>query len=96
MNSSILFYHKTDLLFNYDWTTEEYNPKLRGHPDYSLFNRNQGWEVLYIINQFGKKNRAEVLVIGHKAEKMIRNHLPETACTQINVMDWMKLNWSKY
>ena len=90
------FYMKDDLAFTYQWSTPEYDPKLKGSADYSLFDSQQGWEVLYLINQFGKKHRAEVKVIGHKAERLIRNHLPPTACTQKNVIDWLEINWSKY
>lgn len=72
------------------------NPKVTCEPDSTLFNRHEGYEVLYLINKlaeiWGFKNKSSA----EKMEKMIRNHLPSDIRSQINVKQWIYNNWDKY
>ena len=91
-----MFCYRSDLQFTYKWETREDDPKLRNEPDSSLFNRQQGWEVLYLINKFGESYYMQGKAIGQKLEKMIRNHLPGEVRSQERVKQWLYDNWSRY
>lgn len=92
----MIFFTKSDLFYNYRWTTNEGDPRLAGEPDDSYFNPEEGFEILYLINSFGIRNKAEVPVIGNKAERMIKSGLPQTIRSQADVMKWLEENWSHY
>lgn len=79
--SSELFYR------DYKWTAHpDDNPKVTGPPDSTLFNRHEGYEVLYLINHLPVSSQAE----GQKAEKLIREKLPSTIRSQVDVKTWLK------
>lgn len=79
------FFTRNNLQYQYQWVTTYDDPKLRGNPDHSLFNRHEGWEVLYMINKFGEIYQVHVLTAGLKIERMIRNHLPANIHSQVYV-----------
>jgi hypothetical protein len=80
--------HYTD----YKWSAyPSDDPRITGKPDSTLFNRNEGYEVLYLINKM-VTTKAE----GEKMEKMIRKYLPSDVRSQENVQEWIKANWNKY
>jgi hypothetical protein len=87
---------KSDLLYkDYSWTAiQGDNPKITGVPDSTLFNRHEGYEVLYLINHFALRNMGDA----NKLEKMIKNELPSDVRSQANVKNWLTENWgaSKY
>jgi hypothetical protein len=86
-----------DLQFSYSYTaTANDNPKLRGEPDKSLFNRREKYEVLYLINKFAEKHNLKQKTSGHKAEKLIREYLPSEIRSQEHVVQWLENNWNKY
>ena len=91
MQRSEMFYK------NYQWSaaSERDNPKLRGEPDSSLLDRNEGYEVLYLLNKFQAKHNLS-LTATQKAERMIRAHLPGNLRSQENVVRWIELNWDLY
>lgn len=91
-----MFYYKADLIYTYEWETGEDDPRLRGEPDHSLFNRRQGWEVLYLINKFGAEYHIELKSAGEKIEKMINKYLPSDVRSQLLVKAWLVENWSSY
>ena len=91
-----MFYHKSDLIYSYQWETYDDDPKLRGEPDHSLFNRHQGWEVLYLINKLGEAYHIELKSAGNKMERMIREHLPSNIRSQVNVKQWIRDHWNQY
>lgn len=90
------FFKRSDMLYDYRWTTGENDLKLKGEPDHSEFDPQEGCEVLYLINKFGQKHNAEVPVIGNKVEKMIKNGLPQSIRTHEHIMKWLEENWSHY
>lgn len=91
-----VFYKKSDLLYTYDWTTEAIDPKLSGEPGRHEFNREEGWEMLYLINAFAKKHDVEIITVGNKIEKMVKLALPKAINTQKEVMAWLEENWSRH
>lgn len=90
---------RSDLYYkDYSWkTTEGDNPRLRGEPDRSLLNRNEGFEILYFVNKFLEKHSSSLkrMESAHKVEKMIRNELPSDVRHQINVQAWIEANWNR-
>lgn len=49
--------NKGDLVYNdYSWAAYgKDDPKIAGEPDSTLFNRKEGYEVLYFINKIAEK-----------------------------------------
>lgn len=90
------FYQRSHLLYTYQWETRDDDPRLRGEPDHSLFNRHQGWEVLYLINKFGERYQVQTVSAGNKLERMIKQHLPGDVRSQDKVRQWLYDNWSRY
>lgn len=91
---------KSDLYYtDYKWTAYGGDdPKITGKPDNTLFNRHEGYEVLYLINSFSEKHAFKQKEYGTKIEKMIRNELPSDIRGQEKVVSWIENNWnlSKY
>lgn len=84
----------SELKYKYSWSAiSGDNPKVVGEPDSTLFNRNEGYEVLYLINKLSKiwgfKEKASAL----KLEKMINEELPSDIRSQENVKSWLSKNW---
>lgn len=83
-----------DLTYRYaPGNTPGDDPKLRGEPDSSLFNRNELHEVLYLLNKLGEKY-SDVEV--GKFERLIHTQLPGTVRSQVNVYNWVVNNWNNY
>ena len=82
-------YKKSDMIYDdYSWTAyENDDPKISGEPDSTLFNRHEGYEVLYMINKM-----ASSISNGKKIEKLIHNKLPSNIRKQSSVRDWIKDN----
>lgn len=87
-------YKKSDLLYTYSWTAiGKDDPKITGKPDSTLFNRHEGYEVLYLINEFMNEKNLISVSSGNKIERMIHNELPSNVRSQENVIKWLKDNW---
>ena len=90
-------FEKSDLKFSYSWeVTPGDNPKTTGQPDSTLFNRNEGYEVLYLINRFAEIYDLCKKTSGHKIEKLIRMYLPSECISQEHVCEWIFAHWEKY
>lgn len=89
---------KSDLFYkDYSWTAVSGdNPKVTGEPDSTLFNRHEGYEVLYLINKLAEIWKLNKKASATKMEKMIRNHLPSDIRSQVNVKQWIQDNWNNY
>lgn len=88
-------FNKTDMQFeNYQWTAyPNDNPKVTGNPDSTRFNRHEGYEVLYLINALAESWKLKQINSCLKIEKMIREKLPSTTIMQIDVKEWIRINW---
>lgn len=88
---------KSDLQYKYSWTTiGDDDSKIKGEPDSSLFNRQEGFEVLYLINKFAEKNNFKQKESGLKTERLIKEYLPGNVRSQANVVSWLEANWKEY
>ncbi len=88
---------KSDLLYNaYKWSLHytDDDPRITGIPDATLFNKEEGNEVLYFINKFAEKHgfgKTECMIAEHK----IIFELPSEIKRQIDVQYWLEINWNK-
>ena len=91
-------YTKGDMVYNdYSWTAiSGDNPKITGKPDSTMFNRHEGYEVLYLINRVFSDWNFKNPNSYRKMEKMIHDNLPSHIRSQQNVKDWIQNNWTKY
>lgn len=88
---------KSDLQYTYSWSAVSGdNPKVSGEPDSTLLNRNEGYEILYLINKFSKMHNFLLKESCLKAERMIKKYLPSDIRSQANVKEWLVNNWAKY
>ena len=88
---------KQDLGYEYSWTViGNDDPKISGEPDSTMFNRHEGYEVLYLINKLGKLWNFKQKISLLKLERLIQLHLPSTVRSQSNVNQWIQTNWNNY
>lgn len=90
----MVFFFKKNLFYNdYKWT--EYSNKdahVHGKPDDTVFNRKEGYEVLYLINKMMELWDYRLSDSGVKIEKLIHDQLPSEIKTQADVVQWVQQN----
>ena len=85
-------FSKGDLAGKYSWTAiKGDDPRVSGEPDRTLFNRHEGYEVLYLLNKFAGAYAHDIDDF-LRAERMLQ-HLPSTVRSQARVIDWLETNW---
>jgi hypothetical protein len=83
-----------DMQYSYQWTARpEDNPNFRRGSDYRNFNRNEGYEVLFVINEFLDLKGLKSVPSGQKAEKLIHDKLPSRVFTHRELYRWLNENW---
>ncbi|MEZ8121404.1 hypothetical protein ACED30_18020 [Vibrio splendidus] len=88
--------NRSDLKNSYSWTAiGGDNPKITGTPDSTLFNRGEGYEVLYLINKVADKHSFKQKASGLKIESMLKD-LPSSTRKQTDVITWIEQNWDNY
>jgi hypothetical protein len=88
---------RSDLQFSYSWLALlPDDPKVSGTLDNTPFNRDEGYEVLYLINAFAAEFGLKQKDSGLKIERMIKNNLPASVRNQANVKSWLQDNWERY
>jgi hypothetical protein len=87
--------NKNDLRYIYRWNTIEDSAKMSGLPDNTMFDRREGHEVLYLINELVRLWDLEEKSLCLKIEKMINILSPEIR-SQESVKNWIEDNWMKY
>lgn len=86
-----LFTNK-DLKYSYEWNTPPEDHKLKGDPDKYILDRNEGNEVLYMINTLMKNWSMKDISQGHKIESLIHKAPPDLH-SQERVKNWIFKNW---
>lgn len=91
-------FNKSDLYYSdYRWTAHPGDdPHVTGEPDSTLFNKHEGYELLYLINKMAEKHGFMQKESGEKIEKMIHDHLPSNIRSQQDVQKWIEDNWKKF
>jgi hypothetical protein len=89
----ILFSKKNLCFDDYKWTVYPVNdPRVSGKPDNTPFNREEGNEVVFLINKLMILWDYRFHTSGNKMEKLIREQLPAEILTQEEVQKWLKEN----
>ena len=93
-----MFLEKSNLKYkDYKWTAySKEDPRITGKPKTTPFNKQEGNEVLSLINEFAFAFELSESKDTEKIEKMIHDNLPEDALTRKSALDWIEFNWNKY
>lgn len=85
-------FKRGDLVYkDYSWTAiDGDDPKISGEPDSTMFNRHEGYEVLYLINKCMDTWGLTGVSKSQKLERLIREELPSDVRSQKNVQEWLK------
>jgi hypothetical protein len=82
---------------SYLWTNfEEEDPKISGKLDSTIFNKKEGYEMLYIIQKLIEIWKLEDRKSVRKLEKMIFKFLPDEIVKQEDVKNWVRNHWDYY
>ncbi|WP_196140733.1 hypothetical protein [Aliikangiella sp. G2MR2-5] len=86
---------KDDLLFkDYQWTHySEDHPNISGWPDHTAFDRREGEQMLYMINQIIAIHELSPDNDAKMIEMLIRGKMPESFRSQRRVVSWVAGNW---
>ena len=74
---------------NYNWTDEFI---FDGTPSRRLFDRQNGNQLLFIINLYASQNDKFSADQVQRVEEMLVNKLPEEIKSEISVLNWLKEN----
>lgn len=87
----MIFYEQADMVYaDYNWTASmKESTKLINQPDRNLFNRHEGYEILYIINVLGEIVGRTSKTDGNKMERLLHEKLPLDIKSQWTVCKWL-------
>ena len=88
-------YSKSNMIYtDYLWPESSKNSNdLSGKPGNALFNRKDGYHVLYLINNFLKSNGLVTKGAGVKAEVFLHDKMPSYINTQFKAFDFLYKKW---
>jgi hypothetical protein len=75
---------------HYSWENNAIHSLHAIEPDRRVFDRQNGNQVLFIINFFGKSLGRLTLRDGHKIEDLITTELPEQLKSELSVFNWLR------
>ena len=92
-----LSYQKKDMIYDdYNWSAKysKNDPRIKGQPDETEFCRKEGQQVLYFINKCASKwGWAHDIFAKQRLEKIIREAVPPTLRSQIEIYKWIQENF---
>ena len=89
----ILFSRRNLFYSDYRWSTYVPNdPRTTGRPDDTPFSKEEGNEVVYLINKLMALWDYRFSNTGNKMEKLIHDKMPAEITTQEDVQAWLKAN----
>jgi len=68
------------------------DPRTNGKPDETPFDKDEGNEVVYLINKLMALWDYRFSNTGNKMEKLIHDKMPADVATQESVQQWLKAN----
>ncbi len=83
---------KEDLSGKYEWSTGYKSILFSGSPTRRLFDRWNGFQVLFLINCIAALSENFSLQEGKEVEGMILNGLPLTVQSELTVFSWLRQN----
>ncbi|MGB8191242.1 MAG: hypothetical protein WCF67_04940 [Chitinophagaceae bacterium] len=93
-------YKRSEMLFkdDYKWSAvqDQDDPQHRRGPEHALVNKEEGYEVLYFINDLASRifGHSVTLAIYQKLEKMIKDSPGNQ--THLQKESWIRATWSRY
>jgi hypothetical protein len=89
----ILFSRRNLHYSDYKWTSYvSSDPRVNGKPDDTLFNKEEGNQVVYLINKLMIVWDYRFSNTGNKMEKLIHDKMPADLIKQEEVQQWLKEN----
>ena len=90
----MILFSKRNLFYDdYRWSNYPLNdPRTNGKPDSTPFCKEEGNEMVYLINKLMIIWDYRFSNTGNKMEKLIHDKLPEDIATQETVQHWLKEN----
>jgi len=89
----ILFSRRNLFYSDYKWTSYvQHDPRVNGRPDDTIFSKEEGNEVVYLINKLMAIWDYRFSNTGNKMEKLIHDKLPPEITKQEEVQQWLKAN----
>ncbi|HTD92863.1 MAG TPA: hypothetical protein VK644_03590 [Chitinophagaceae bacterium] len=85
----MLFQKENMLGSHYAWTEQE-AAYLNGTPSRRLFDRFNGYQVLFIINYYASQERGFTVEVGQQIENKVLNELPMDAKSEKSVFQWLR------
>lgn len=85
-----MVFSKEHLTGLYNWAPETEIPVFGGSPTRRLFNRWNGYQVLFIINLILDIHRDFSIEQGREIEKLIINKLPFSPSSELTVFNWLQ------
>ena len=85
-----MVFSKEHLTGLYNWAPESEIPVFDGSPTRRLFNRWNGYQVLFIINLILDIHRDFSIEQGREIEKLIINKLPFNPSSELTVFNWLQ------
>ncbi len=75
---------------HYDWATGLNHSMENNEPDRRVFDRFNGFQVLFIINHFGKSLGKLTITEGLRVEELISAQLPREIKSELSVFNWLR------
>jgi len=89
----ILFSRRNLHYSDYKWTSYiQHDPRVNGRPDDTIFDKEEGNEVVYLINKLMALWDYRFSNTGNKMETLINYKMPIEIATQEQVQTWLKEN----
>jgi hypothetical protein len=75
---------------HYNWTASLNHSIENNEPNRKIFDRFNGFQVLFIINYFGKSLGKLTVTDGIKVEELISARLPLELKSELSVFNWLR------
>jgi len=75
---------------HYTWNEDVNLSTFQGQPSRRLFNRYDGYQVLFLINSYSSQAGNFDPEMSQKMEELIMHDLPLDARSEISVLNWLK------
>jgi len=86
----MLFLKEHLLNLYYNWTIGLNHSVQNNAPDRRIFDRFNGYQVLFIINYFGNSLGKLTVNDGREIEKLISSQLPPETKSELSVFNWLR------
>lgn len=87
-----MHFTKEDLLGKYEWETAYESSLFKGSPTRRLFDRWNGFQVLFIINCIAGLSDNFSINDAREVERLILNGLPLHVQSELTVFSWLRVN----